>query len=115
MDAGKELFGIIEGGDSILVAVGIDEDEEACGIFFHRIAEIKNPSKRTEALNLINDLNHRYNCGKFVLEDDGSISALHHIEIARDGVFSPRSAMDSVVKVFDAIEKNYSRFMRLQW
>lgn len=105
----------INDGNLITVAFVIDNDEEECGIFFHGIAEIKNPSKRTEALNLINDLNNKCHFGKFYLTDDWYINVNHNIAIARDGVFSPRSAMDTTVNIFSTIKENYSKLIRLQW
>lgn len=103
----------IENGEPLLIIIGFSDGYTEVDIF--NIATIESPLKRDELLKLVNDLNLKYRYPRFMVNDEGRVSAEMSISHKDQSLFDVAAPMHMAMFAVKAIIDEYSKFMKLRW
>lgn len=103
----------IEGGQTLEIIFEFPKVDAFMEIRISNIATIEDPSKQYALLRLINELNITYLFSKYFIRGQGEIVMTCLVFTTEE--FNPVFVKDLTVLLINTIEKDYPRFMQLQW
>lgn len=103
----------IKGNQTLTIIFEFPEKETYVDVRIFDIAIIKDPSKREEVLELINELNLMFRFGKFFIRDSGDV--VMQCSLFVKDYFDPEFVLNMAFLLIECIEEAYPRFMKIQW